>query len=43
VVLIQCIWFNSLKDDHGEFFVSGSTTLAYILATVSASDTVAFL
>ena len=43
VVVIQCIWFNPLTDDHDECIVSGSATLAYVLATVSASDLVAFL
>lgn len=43
VVLMHCIWFNPLRDDHDECFVSGSKNLAYVLATVSASDIVAFL
>ncbi len=43
VVWIQCIWFNPLTGDHDECIASGSATSAYVLATVSASDLVAFL
>ena len=43
VVPIQCIWFSPLTDDHDECMVSGNATSAYVSATVSASDLVAFL